>query len=157
MKTVDKMLLNQLSQQAKKSPRKRAHHLFHSFSDPVQRMVNAMEPGSYIPPHKHQNPKKIEAFIVLKGKAACLKFNNKGKVIKVHIINEKGPKYAVDISPGTWHTFVSMKKNTALFEVIQGPYDKKTHKNKAPWAPTEEKGSSYLKKLEQIIRKWEKK
>jgi cupin fold WbuC family metalloprotein len=155
MKTVSDKLLNELHSKAKESPRKRTHHLFHQFEDPVQRMVNAMEPGSYIPPHKHQNPDKIEAFIILRGRAACLKFNDDGSVSEVHIIDESGPEYAVDIPPGTWHTFVSLKSGTALFEVIQGPYEPGNHKNLAPWAPSEEEGAEYLKHLEDQVAKWE--
>lgn len=156
MKTVSDSLLKRLSQKARKSPRKRAHFLFHKYSDPVQRMVNAMEPGSYIVPHKHENPDKIEAFIILKGKAACIFFNDKGKITGLIVINTKGPYYALDIPPRTWHTFVSLKKGTVLFEVIQGPYDKETHKNTATWAPPEEKGKEYLKSLLREIKKREK-
>ena len=153
MRTVSDKLLEELSQKAKLSPRRRAHFLFHQFSDPVQRMVNAMEPGSYIPPHKHENPDKIEAFIILKGRAACLNFDDKGNVTEIHIIDEKGPEYAVDIPPRTWHTFVSLKPGTALFEVVQGPYEPDSHKNLAPWAPKEEAGQDYLKTLEEEIEK----
>lgn len=153
MRTVDDQLLKKLSDKAQKSVRKRAHHLFHQFEDPVQRMVNAMEPGSYIPPHKHENPDKIEAFSILAGRAACLEFDDQGKIVKIHILDKKGPKYAVDIPPRTWHTFVSLKSGTALFEVIQGPYDPKTHKNTADWAPPEDEGQDYLKEIEKKIEK----
>lgn len=152
MRVVTKKLLKDLRSKAKKSPRRRAHFLFHEFSDPVQRLVNAMEPGSYIPPHKHEKPDKIEAFVILKGKAAYIEFEDEGNIKKIHIIDEKGPKYAVDVPPRTWHTFVSLKSGTALFEIIQGPYDPKSHKNLAPWAPSEEKGSNYLEQLEERIR-----
>ncbi len=156
MKSVSKELLDELTQKAKKSTRRRTHFLFHKYEDAVQRMVNAIEPGAYVPPHKHEKPKKIEAFIILRGRAACIKFNDKGKILDLIIIDTKGPEYAVDIPPGTWHTFVSLKSGTALFEVIQGPYNKKTHKNLAPWAPPEKEGLNYLRKLENEIRKWEK-
>ena len=151
MRTVSDKLLKELSQKAKTSPRKRAHFLFHEFKDPVQRMVNAMEPGSYIPPHKHENPDKIEAFIILKGRAACLNFDDQGNVTEIHIIDENGPEYAVDIPPRSWHTFVSLKPGTAVFEVVEGPYQPESHKNFAPWAPKEEEGQDYLKTLEEEI------
>lgn len=151
MRTVSETLLKELSRKAKASPRKRAHFLFHQFQDPVQRMVNSIEPGSYIPPHKHENPDKIEAFIILKGKAACLNFDSQGKITEIHIIDEHGPEYAVDIPPRTWHTFVALKPATALFEVVQGPYRPESHKNLAPWAPPEEEGAEYLKQLEAEI------
>lgn len=155
MKTVSNKLLDKLKEKAKNSPRKRTHFLFHKFPDPIQRMVNSIEPGTYIVPHKHQDPDKIEAFIILRGRAACFEFNDQGKVKNVHILDENGPEYAVDIPPRTWHTFISLKSGTALFEVVQGPYKPHDHKNKAPWAPDEEdsKSQDYLKKLEKIAAK----
>lgn len=153
MRTVSDKLLKKLSQKARQSPRKRAHFLFHQFRDPVQRMVNAMEPGSYIPPHKHENPDKIEAFVILKGRAACLNFDDQGNVTEIRIIDALGPEYAVDIPPRTWHTFVSLEPGTALFEVVQGPYKPENHKNFASWAPIEEEGQDYLKALEEEIER----
>lgn len=151
MNTVTDALLDELSEKAKQSPRKRAHHLFHHFDDPVQRMINAMEPGAYIQPHKHENPDKIEAFVILRGKAACLQFDNQGKVVETHILDTQGPEYAIDVPPRSWHTFISLKSGTALFEVVQGPYDPSSHKNLAPWAPPEAEGAEYLKALEQEV------
>ncbi len=153
MRTVSDKILKQLSKKAKASPRKRAHYLFHKYADPVQRMVNAIEPGTYIPPHKHEKPDKIEAFIILRGRAACLNFNDKGEITEVHVLDGDGPQYAVDIPPRTWHTFISLKPGTALFEVVQGPYKKENHKNLAPWAPKEDEGRDYLKDLEKEIEK----
>lgn len=149
---VTKKLLDKMTKKAKKSPRKRAHYLFHKHDDPVHRIINAIEPGTYIPPHKHQDPKKIEAFVLLRGKAACVGFNDKGKITEVHVLEKEGPKFAVDITPGAWHTFISLKSGTALFEVVQGPYEKLSHKNLAPWAPSEENGKSYIKKLEKEVK-----
>lgn len=153
MRTVTQDLLDELTNKAKSSPRKRAHFLFHEMSDPVQRMVNAMEPGSYIQPHKHQDPDKIEAFVILRGRAACLMFDDQGEVIEIHVIDEHGPEYAIDVPPRTWHTFIALRSGTALFEVVQGPYEPKTHKNLAPWAPSEAEGQEYLRQLESQVRR----
>jgi len=156
MRTVSIKLLDELTAKAKISPRRRAHFLFHEASDLVQRMVNAMEPGTYIQPHKHENPDKIEAFAILRGKAACLQFDEAGELTNVHLLEENGPELAVDIPPRTYHTFISLQSGTALFEIVQGPYDPQSHKNLAPWAPSEEQVGDYVKKLEDKVRRWQK-
>lgn len=156
MRTVSNNLLDELTQKAKKSSRRRAHFLFHKHSDPVHRLLNAIEPGAYISPHKHQNPDKVEAVIILRGKAAYLRFDDLGKITEIQIIKACGPVLAVDIPSGTWHSFISLSSGTVFFEVIQGPYLKATHKKFAPWAPKESektKAKTYLRKLRKVIKK----
>jgi len=59
-------LLNEVIQKAKNSPRGRMNYNFHDdLVDPINRMLNAFEPGTYIQPHKHENPDKREVFILL--------------------------------------------------------------------------------------------
>lgn len=157
MRVVTKKLLKDLEKKAKNSPRKRSHFLFHEHSDPLQRMVNAIEPGTYVPPHKHQKPDKYEAFIILRGRAACFEFDDQGKIIDVHVLDENGPEYAVDVPPRTWHSFLALKPGTALFEVVQGPFNEKTHKILASWAPKEDEikdSKKYLRMLKKELKNW---
>ncbi|MBM3205947.1 cupin fold metalloprotein, WbuC family [Candidatus Shapirobacteria bacterium] len=154
MRVISKSLIDDLIRQAKKSPRQRAIFRFHRHQEPVQRMLNAIEVGSYIPPHKHENPDKVEAFVILKGKIAILRFDNQGKIIQKEILDEKGPVYGVDIAPGEWHMMMALKKECVVYEVIQGPYQKKTHKKFAPWAPDEEatqEAKFYLRKIKKDL------
>ena len=75
MITIDRELVSGVTEQAKSSPRLRKNHNFHAdYADPVNRMLNAFEPGTYVRPHKHESPDKCEVFIVLTGKAVALWF-----------------------------------------------------------------------------------
>ena len=65
---IDLSLLNQVSKIAVDSTRKRKNFNFHQLEDPVQRFLNAIEPGSYIQPHRHKEPLRDEAFIILRCK-----------------------------------------------------------------------------------------
>jgi cupin fold WbuC family metalloprotein len=114
-------------------------------------MVNALIPGTYVTPHKHQNPDKVELITPLIGKVACFRFSETGKVQDVHILEEHGPVRAVDIRPGIYHAFVALAPS-ALLEIIQGPYHADTHKQFAAWAPREGTPGTkeYLAKLEAI-------
>ena len=154
MRVIEEKLIKNLTEESKKSPRKRAIFRFHEYQEPIQRMVNAIRPESYVRPHKHQNPDKVEGFVILKGKVAILRFDNKGKVLQAEILDEKGPVYGVDIPAGEWHMMIALKRNSVVYEVIQGPYNEKTHKKFAPWAPAEEnkkKAAVYLIKLKEKL------
>lgn len=150
VRIVDDKLLERIVSEAKKSPRKRAIYRFHEHPDLVQRMINAIEPESYIPPHKHQNPDKPEVFLILKGKVAIVFFDDGGQVVQTEVLDENGPVYGVDIAPGTWHMPVSLKEDSVVFEVTQGPYEEATHKKFAPWAPAEENRQAGQKYLQQV-------
>ena len=67
-------LLDALSARAKRSARLRANHNLHRFEDNVQRMLNAIEPGSYVRPHRHMDPPKVEMFTLLRGCLALFFF-----------------------------------------------------------------------------------
>lgn len=131
-------LIAGVSQAARKSQRRRSNYNFHStFNDPIQRLINAIEPGTYIPPHKHENPDKAEVFIILRGKALALEFDDNGKVVEHIVIDAKGGNRGVEFPPRTWHSFIALEGGTALYEVKNGPYAPAGDKNFAPGAPRE--------------------
>jgi cupin fold WbuC family metalloprotein len=93
IKITDK-LLEEVSDRAKVFKRKRSNYKFHkSTKDPMQRFLNAVEPGTYVRPHKHDNPPKTEVFIVLKGKVLVLEFGSDGKVTDHVILDSRGWKH----------------------------------------------------------------
>lgn len=146
---IDKKLLNDLTEQAKQSPRLRKNYNFHELDEPVQRMLNAIEPESYPQPHKHETPPKVEVFIALRGKFKVMEFDEQGNVTKSVEIAPNSDNVGCEIQPGTWHTVVSLESGSVVYEVKQGPYDPETDKIFAPWAPAEgEDGvEEYLEKL----------
>jgi len=118
-------------------------------------MVNAIVPGSYVPPHKHENPDKIEVFTILVGRVACLKFTPEGIIDKIYPLEEKGSIRIVDIRPRIYHSFIALEPS-ALLEIIQGPYHQETHKYWPQWAPKEDtpEASAYLNKLELEVNQY---
>jgi cupin fold WbuC family metalloprotein len=136
IRSISQAMIDDLMQQAAESPRKRSIYRLHEHEELVQRMVNALMPGTYTPPHKHENPDKVELFAVLVGKLAILEFDDSGEVIDVLILAAQGPDRIADIAPRTYHAVVALEPSAAL-EIIQGPYDAQTHKQFASWAPVE--------------------
>lgn len=73
--------LDVTSRQAKQSPRRRMNYNFHpSHEDPFHRLLNAMEPGTYVQPHKHENPDKFEIFLALRGRFVVFIFDELGNI-----------------------------------------------------------------------------
>lgn len=136
MRTIDQALLDNLMAEAAASPRQRTVYNLHEYHETVQRMVNAVMPGSYITPHKHENPDKVEMIVALIGRVACVQFDAAGEIQEVHLADAAGLVRAVDIAPRTYHTMVALTP-CAMLEIIQGPYDAATHKKFADFAPHE--------------------
>jgi cupin fold WbuC family metalloprotein len=138
MKCIDQTLLAALSTQAATSPRKRAHHNLHpQLDDPIQRLCIAMEPGTYVRPHRHMQPETWEILLILSGAVALLIFDDSGKVLERIELAAGGEVTAVEISGNTWHAVASLKAGTVVFEVKQGPYAPITEANYAPWSPAD--------------------
>lgn len=155
MRAITQVEIEQLIWQASKSTRKRAILRLHEHEESVQRMVNAVLPGTYVPPHKHETPDKVELFSILKGKVAVLKFNEIGEIDAVLPLDDNGPIKIVEIPPRTYHSIVALKPS-AMLEIIQGPYVAFTHKQLAEWAPPEDspKARDYLIYMTSIVENW---
>jgi len=135
IKIIDRKLMEETSKKAAASPSLRMNHNFHELSEVVQRMLNAIEPGSYIRPHRHLDPDKMEMFIVLKGKGAVITFDDNGQMFEFFTLHAGGETLGVEVPPGVWHTVVSSEEGTVFLEVKDGPYLPSTDKDFAAWAP----------------------
>jgi cupin fold WbuC family metalloprotein len=134
-------LLDSLSAQAKSNPRLRKNLNLHtSYEEPSQRLLNAMEPDSYIRPHRHLEDPKPECFLGIRGRMGLLVFDGSGRVDQVYCFGPKEDVVGVDIPPGVWHTVVCLEEGSVFFETKPGPFVPIKGKDMAPWAP--EEGSS---------------
>ncbi len=148
---IDNKLLDAVIAEARTSPRKRKNGNFHTRDDaPANRLLNAIEPGSYVAPHRHLDPNKDETFIVLRGRFGLVLFENAGKIIQTQIIEAGGEVCGVDIPYGTWHSVVSLQSGSIFFEAKAGPYTPFTAEEKASWAPAENDvaAGDYLTQME---------
>ena len=118
---IDNDLLDQVSAQAKASPRLRMNYNFHqSLEDKCHRFLNAVEPGTVIPIHRH--PTKDESFVVLRGKVRCTTYKDDGSVIESVVLCVEEGRYGVDIPKGVWHTLESLESGSVVFECKAGPF-----------------------------------
>ena len=135
---IDSQLLDQTSARAKTSPRRRMNHNFHTdLSDTLQRLLNAMEPLSYIQPHKHENPDKREAFFALRGRFVVIEFDEAGNMTDHILLDPMKGNFGAEIPERTYHTIIALDPDTVAYEVKDGPYSPIDDKNFALWAPKE--------------------
>ncbi|MCF8367775.1 MAG: WbuC family cupin fold metalloprotein [Bacteroidales bacterium] len=147
MKKINSELIREMISKARASNRKRVNYNFHTeMSDTLQRMLNAMQPGTYLQPHKHQNPDKREVFIVLTGKFVVVQFDENGAVTDHMILDTSKNQFAAEMDARVYHTIICLAPNSVIYELKDGPYDPSDDKNFAPWAPSEgdEGCSQYL-------------
>ena len=121
MKIIDEKLLNQVSEEARKVPRLRMNYNFHeSLDDKCHRMLNAIEPGTDIPIHRH--PAKDESFVVLRGKVRSTIYDDDGTVIESVVLCQEEGRFGVDIPKGVWHKLESLESGSVVFECKEGPF-----------------------------------
>ena len=118
---INDKLLNKISEQAKESPRLRMNYNLHeSLDDKVQRMFNAMEPGTIVPIQRHRDT--AETMIVVRGQLKITIYDNKKNIIEECVLNPLEGKYGYHIPKGVWHGVEVLAPNTVMFEVKEGPY-----------------------------------
>lgn len=154
IQVISKELIEQTKQAARNSERKRAIYKFHKETDSLQRMINVLLNGTYVQPHRHANPAKLEHFLILEGEVACVEFKENGSVDTV-IWMRPDTTTGVYILPGTIHSLVCISKEAVLSEIIEGAYNPQTHKEFMKFAPQENTPEShqYLNNLYDLIRK----
>lgn len=134
MKTITQNDLQQQSAAAAQAPRLRAHRNFHpELSDPVQRLAIAMEPGTYIRPHRH--PHTFELLLPLSGRFLVLNFDEQGTVTRRVVLGEECK--VIEMDAGTWHAVLSLDHGGVIFEVKHGGYQPVAEQDSASWAPAE--------------------
>lgn len=114
-------ILNKVSEEAKASPRLRMNYNLHKgFEDSVQRMFNALEPGTMIPIARH--PHSNETLIMLRGKLRVLVYDDDKNIIGDVVIEANSDNFGYHIAKGTWHRVESLERGTVCFETREGPY-----------------------------------
>ncbi|UFS71560.1 WbuC family cupin fold metalloprotein [Geomonas sp. RF6] len=138
MIVIDQQFLDEITEEAKGSPRLRKNrNLHHGDEAPCHRLLNAMEPGSYIMPHRHLSEFKDESLVIVRGALGVISFDEAGNVVDAVRLEAGGNGVAVNIPHGSFHTVVSFASGSVFFESKGGPYTPIAAAEKAPWAPEE--------------------
>ena len=120
---ITQSILDSLTAQAKASPRLRMNlDLRDSSEDTSQRMLNAIEPGSKVPIHRHQ--KTSETVVCLRGRLVEEFYDELERICtEAIVLSPNGPVLALNIPAGQWHTVRALESGTVILEVKDGPYE----------------------------------
>ena len=120
---INQALLDKLTEEAKANPRLRKNYdLRNSKSDQSQRMLNAIEPGSDVPIHRHQ--KSSETIVSIRGKVVVEFYNELDRICSgAYELSPNGQTVAVNIPAGEWHTVKSLEANSVILEMKDGAYE----------------------------------
>lgn len=126
----DNKVLDELTQRAKESPRLRMNlDLRNSPEDGSQRMLNALEPGTVLPIHRHRTTSEV--VVMLRGRAVQYLYDEQGRetdavLLAAGALDGDGVPGAVPgmtIAKGQWHKLVALESGTVIFEAKDGPYE----------------------------------
>lgn len=119
---ISKDLLDTLTAQAKASPRLRMNYdLRNSPEDQSQRMLNALEPGTVLPIHRHRN--SSETVAILRGRAVQWLYDEEGKVVEKVLLEVGGDIPAMNVEKGQWHRLECLESGTVIVEFKDGAYE----------------------------------
>ena len=119
---IDKSLLSTLSSQAKANPRLRQNYdLRNSENDNSQRMLNALEPGTVMPIHRHR--KSSETVVIVRGSLIERFYDEEGNITEEVLMAAGGENPVVQVEKGRWHSLECLEPNTVLFESKDGKYE----------------------------------
>ena len=117
---ITQAMLDELTEKAKTSERLRMNYNFHqSLEDKCHRFLNAVEPGTVVPIHRH--PTKDESFVILRGKVRVTTHNDDGSIIEEVVLSQECGNYGVDIPKNVWHKLESLESGSVIFECKEGP------------------------------------
>ena len=121
--TITQAILNQLTEQAKASPRLRMNlDLRNSAEDKSQRMLNAIEPGSPLPIHRHKHTS--ETVVCLRGRLVWEYYDELERICTETIeLSPNGPVVALNIPAGQWHTVRALESGSVILEMKEGAYE----------------------------------
>ena len=121
MQIIDTNLLDKVTEQAALNQRLRMNYNFHESMDAKsQRLLNALEPGTLLPIHRHRHTD--ETYVLLRGAIRVLFYNDKKILEKSIVLSVENENFGVNIPAGQWHTLEVLAKGTVIFEVKDGPY-----------------------------------
>ena len=118
----NKHLLDELTAQATASPRLRMNlDLRNTPADQSQRMLNALEPGTVMPIHRHRN--SSETVVVLRGKVKWLYYNDKGELTDTILVEAGGEICGLSVPRGQWHSIECLESGSIILETKDGAWE----------------------------------
>ncbi|MGL5987849.1 MAG: WbuC family cupin fold metalloprotein [Burkholderiales bacterium] len=135
---INRQMLDELSEEARQLPRLRKHRNFHGADNaPCHRLIIAIEPGSYIPPHCHADRNKDETISIVRGRIGMVFFDAQGSVTQRLLLEAGGETQGVTSPAGMFHSLLALEPGAVFLEAKAGPYLPPADSERPAWAPLE--------------------
>ena len=154
VRRFDADLFEALSSTARENPRRRQNLNLHaSTEEAVQRFFNAIEPESYVMPHRHLDQDKAETIAIMRGRLGVILFGQTGEIDDCIMLAPNGENSGLHIPPGVWHSVVAMEAGSVMLEIKAGPFVPLRNDERAPWAPADNspEATAYATKLKRYF------
>ena len=118
---ITQVILDELTAKAKENPRLHCNlDMRNSADDQSQRMLNALEPGTVMPIHRHLA--SSETVIIIRGRIRWLLYDEQGRITESTELWSNGDVRMLNVEKGCWHSLECLESGSVLFEAKDGPY-----------------------------------
>ena len=152
-KRLDQRLLDRLTHQAADSARLRYAYPFHTLTERVQRLLIALQPGTYVRPHRHPpipGLHRFEFLLVVQGEVGLMLFEEHGDVVHIERMGSGQSLHGIELAEATYHTVVALVPDTVLLEVKDGVYEASRDKDFLDIFPEE-----FTPAARQLVIQWQ--
>ncbi len=125
-KVISQNQLAEYALAAQSSPRKRKQRNMHDVQEPIQRIIRVLQPTTYMQPHRQLGEAPFRLFVLLKGSAGIIFFNDNGETEKASLLHGEKGNLAIEVPGSQFFSVVCLEKDTSLLEVREGPINKDT-------------------------------
>ena len=159
LKFISQRALDEFALAAERSPRRRRHRNLHETNDTIQRILRAMQPDTYMQPHRHLGEAPFRLFSLLKGSVGVVLFDEFGQTKNAGLLNSSKGNVLIEVPGDQYFTLVCLEKDSVLLEVREGPIQKDT-RDKLSGFPdeleylTQGPSSDLGKRVATLVAKW---
>lgn len=123
MKIIGRKEIESVLSESRKNERLRKNLNIHeSLEEPLHKLVNALQPGTVLPVHRHLHPPKKETIVLLQGCVIMEKYNDQKQLVASYELSKKSGNIICEIFPNEWHTYRVLKRDTLVLGIKLGPY-----------------------------------
>jgi cupin fold WbuC family metalloprotein len=151
--------LGTYTQAAQRSPRLRKQRNLHEVDEPIIRVVRAMQPRTYMQPHRHLGEAPFRLFVLLQGSIGVLYFAENGQSEEAIVLSAERGNYGIEVPGDQFFTLVCLAPDSVLLEIREGPLKKDTRETLAGFPDeldylTRESGSDAHGRIELLLDQW---
>ena len=123
MKIIGKSIVAEVHEKSRISERLRMNYNIHeSLDEDIHKLLNSLQPETFMPIHRHLHPPKKETFVLLQGAIEVLQYDDNKNIVERHLMSGESGNIICEIMTGEWHSLRVLEPDTLILEIKKGPY-----------------------------------